>query len=744
MRAPPPKTVKVKEPSIINGDDVSEHGDHGGGEVARTDAATMAVPPSDPRTARISTPRMRTAPSVRDGDDAWFESVRGSTAPRSPSRVSISASSLSAVAHSADLAEAMHPAALDEEDEDFLSFDEFCTYMSDRAEGVFTLEELAKRFEKLDVDGNGTVDRHEFIRFSLFEALAGSRNRVVDMLTEWDTDGDKLVSKREFRRAVLQLGFTFCSVEDIDTVFDAIDEDRSGAVDFRELNSQLRPSTVARNKFDLRRNAGGRRGGRMGSTMLSTAGSENVQTQLRSILVANRARVIDLFREWDADGDGLVDQVEFRDSVRALGYDAPRADVDALFASFDVDGSGSLEFSEINKLLRQTMKSSRRASSRHDSQQSSSLEQTAMLTLPRERGLPPRPPRVTHMVDGPHNASLAPQSPRADFAASATSTDMMRGMTQSSRSSSRGAKIRPGAPAFDNVPTAPSGLPLSYAIATHRPSMVPRDFRPGLGARVAVARAAAAAHDAEVVASTAANVALNDDILRFEGRLPGHLGVHLKQHRRQPSAVRVASSPLPSPCDSSMSPRYQGASPGRRSSESMDTHRPDEGSNAAVSFETHFGPGSEWYLRGGDNYSHDDAERLSAKHRLTPQAPLDMISPTHPGVHETLEILRGGAERRRHEQHALNHRISVLQKAAQRRRDAASEETGLSLRRSVIDSMRAPAVFSLAAPKSARGTPSAFALAATLQGRDRRILTARGPPPPARLLTPLSARAATR
>ena len=75
-------------------------------------------------------------------------------------------------------------------------------------------------------------------------------------------------------------------------------------------------------------------------------------SQLKDILTRHRIRAIDLFRSWDADGNGLVDAAEFREAVRSLGYDAPRSDVDALFASFDVDGSGEISFVELDRALR--------------------------------------------------------------------------------------------------------------------------------------------------------------------------------------------------------------------------------------------------------------------------------------------------------------------------------------------------------------------------------------------------------
>ena len=50
-------------------------------------------------------------------------------------------------------------------------------------------------------------------------------------------------------------------------------------------------------------------------------------------------KLIDLFREWDEDGNGALDKKEVRRAVAALGYEAPRSEVDALFDSIDVDGA---------------------------------------------------------------------------------------------------------------------------------------------------------------------------------------------------------------------------------------------------------------------------------------------------------------------------------------------------------------------------------------------------------------------
>ena len=56
---------------------------------------------------------------------------------------------------------------------------------------------------------------------------------------------------------------------------------------------------------------------------------------------ANGARVMDLFREWDTDGDGEVSRKEFHKAMPLLGFDASKKDIDDLFTAWDKDGGAS-------------------------------------------------------------------------------------------------------------------------------------------------------------------------------------------------------------------------------------------------------------------------------------------------------------------------------------------------------------------------------------------------------------------
>ena len=50
---------------------------------------------------------------------------------------------------------------------------------------------------------------------------------------------------------------------------------------------------------------------------------KSVAEQLRDALKKNAVRVVDLFREWDDDGSGVVTRPEFDKAMPMLGFDGP-------------------------------------------------------------------------------------------------------------------------------------------------------------------------------------------------------------------------------------------------------------------------------------------------------------------------------------------------------------------------------------------------------------------------------------
>ena len=82
----------------------------------------------------------------------------------------------------------------------------------------------------------------------------------------------------------------------------------------------------------------------------------------------NKATLTKMIREWDRNGDGELDKIEFRQAVRkTLLLDRPssNAEIDGLFQDFDSDNSGKLDLNELKPAL-QALKDAAAAGAAHE------------------------------------------------------------------------------------------------------------------------------------------------------------------------------------------------------------------------------------------------------------------------------------------------------------------------------------------------------------------------------------------
>ena len=89
-----------------------------------------------------------------------------------------------------------------------LDFEEFCALVKEREVGSHSTYALEQRFKALDANDSGRIEMHEYLMFSLRDALARSITRVIELLQSWDSDKSGDISKKEFRKAVRALGFS--------------------------------------------------------------------------------------------------------------------------------------------------------------------------------------------------------------------------------------------------------------------------------------------------------------------------------------------------------------------------------------------------------------------------------------------------------------------------------------------------------------------------------------------------------
>ena len=96
-----------------------------------------------------------------------------------------------------------------------------------------------KLFDEYDADRSGDISYLEFARHSIREQLSQQKNRVNDLFRLWDVDSSGTIDKDEFLHAIETMGYD-CPRDAAYALFDDIDEDKSGEVEYKELNKWLR------------------------------------------------------------------------------------------------------------------------------------------------------------------------------------------------------------------------------------------------------------------------------------------------------------------------------------------------------------------------------------------------------------------------------------------------------------------------------------------------------------------------
>jgi Ca2+-binding EF-hand superfamily protein len=158
---------------------------------------------------------------------------------------------------------------------------------------------------------------------SALSGMGSSEGSLSDFFASVDNNGDGLLDLQEFEGVLQQLGVVMPSEHALKGLFDMLDQEGSGSISMKELQLSLRWVRSCEQCQKLRSHA------------YTFDGILSIQQQIRRALAANAVRVMDLFREWDENGDGLLSAKEFRSAMPLIGIYAAREEIDELFNSMD-------------------------------------------------------------------------------------------------------------------------------------------------------------------------------------------------------------------------------------------------------------------------------------------------------------------------------------------------------------------------------------------------------------------------
>ena len=168
------------------------------------------------------------------------------------------------------------------------------------------------------------LDKSVPIHEQLRQKLLVRGKHPAEMFRRWDENGNGVLDKHELKTLMYEMGGMSLSEGETDKLFASFDKDASGDITFKELNAKLREEVPIE--------------------------------QLMNALAEPAANdtLFEMFeQQWDQDGNGVLDQDEFGQALKALdvhvGSDKALND---LFKMLDEDGSGTVSLKELQNSLR--------------------------------------------------------------------------------------------------------------------------------------------------------------------------------------------------------------------------------------------------------------------------------------------------------------------------------------------------------------------------------------------------------
>ncbi|KAM7261194.1 hypothetical protein ACFE04_026669 [Oxalis oulophora] len=92
---------------------------------------------------------------------------------------------------------------------------------------------------QLDFNEDGFIDLDEFMDALKFDGKEEEDEHLMDAFLIYDADKNGLISAKELRKVLINLGCHECSLKDCRRMIKGVDQDGDGFVDFQEFQSMM-------------------------------------------------------------------------------------------------------------------------------------------------------------------------------------------------------------------------------------------------------------------------------------------------------------------------------------------------------------------------------------------------------------------------------------------------------------------------------------------------------------------------
>ena len=203
------------------------------------------------------------------------------------------------------------------------------------------------------------------------ELLASKKTKLSELMKDWDVNADGNVSKQEFRLNIRKMfEKEKADAREIDLLFAAIDEDKSGKLELQEVTAAMKKLKDAASNAKGQMATAKEQAGAINEVVehikrvihvtkrseeakeqLETMRNGTVGSKLGDYINIKNMKVAELVVQWDKSSSGEITKKVFRAHVMTI-CGAEAAEVDELFDSLDDDGGGSLDRTELMKALK--------------------------------------------------------------------------------------------------------------------------------------------------------------------------------------------------------------------------------------------------------------------------------------------------------------------------------------------------------------------------------------------------------